>query len=74
MDRKIVFGIIALVLGFALLFTFATLNVNKYNDGCCECGGHWELIDIERRSNDMPLYFYECNECDDLIQTYAKMN
>jgi hypothetical protein len=74
MNKELVFGIIAFVLGIALLFTFATLNAEKYNNGCCECGGEWELIDIERCHNDIPFYYYECNECHDLIETQVRMD
>lgn len=48
-----------------------------YNQGNCKkCHeGHYELFDIERQGNDTILnrYFYKCDNCNNVINTYFSM-
>ena len=40
----------------------------KWNCGTCECGGHYQLFDIEWSKGD-EYYYYKCNKCDNVFRT-----
>ena len=73
----IITTLIALVIGFGIsgLITLKfTADEKEYNDGYCECGGEWELFDIERGyRNGNTIYYYKCNNCKDVIETYINL-
>lgn len=63
--------ILALVIGFgltSLLMWERKVNEQMFNNGYCECGGEWDLFDIEYRKNSGSLYFYKCEECKNVIK------
>lgn len=63
--------ILALVIGFgltSLLMWERTVDEQTFNNGYCECGGEWDLFDIEYRKNSGSLYFYKCEECESIIR------
>ena len=63
--------ILALVIGFGLtglLFLEYKADEQQFNGGYCECGGEWDLFDVEYRKNSGSLYFYKCKECKEIIR------
>lgn len=69
--RFIISIIIALIIGFGLTGLFYLEykgDEQKFNSGYCECGGEWELFDVEYRKNSGSLYFYKCKECKETIR------
>lgn len=39
-------------------------------DEFCECGGHYELFDIEHNDNSiLDYYYYKCNKCGNTAKT-----
>lgn len=67
--------ILALAIGFGitgLLFLEHKADEQMFNGGCCECGGEWDLFDIECRKNACSLYFYKCEECKKIIRLNSK--
>ena len=54
------------------LFIIVFADEAKWNEGKCECGGQWELVDIESKTDSIMVeYFYTCNECDNTIYTHS---
>lgn len=39
-----------------------------WNDGHCECGGEWHLVNVSRYKNTT-AYYWECEECLSIIDT-----
>ena len=71
--RWVVFPIIAILVGFVVagLFTMeAKSDEVAWNNGYCECGGKWDFTNAEHLKNGGDLYYYECEECGDLIRTH----
>ena len=69
---KFIIGIpLALLIGFGLIgladFEYQQ-DVKYFNGGYCECGGEWDLFDVEYRKNSGSLYFYKCEECKNVIR------
>ena len=63
--------ILALAIGFGLTGLFMwerKVNEQMFNNGYCECGGEWNLFDVEYRKNSSSLYFYKCEECKNIIR------
>lgn len=72
--RGIVTIIIALVIGFGIggmLTAEHQGDVRAWNNGQCECGGEWELINIEHLRNSGELYYHECNTCGYVIRLHS---
>lgn len=62
---------LALFIGFGLTSVFMLerkVDEQMFNSGYCECGGEWDLFDIEYRKNSGSLYFYKCEECKNIIR------
>ena len=71
--RWVVFPIVAILVGFGVagLFTIeAKDDEAAWNNGYCECGGEWNFTNAEHIKNGGDLYYYECEECGDLIRTH----
>lgn len=70
--KIIVTIILAFVIGFGIggFFTLNDMAESKiYNDGVhIDCGGHWELFDIERTKSSTNFYYYQCDECDYVVR------
>ncbi len=63
--------VLALVIGFGLtglLFLEHKVDEQMFNGGYCQCGGEWDLFDVEYRKNSGSLYFYKCGECKKVIR------
>lgn len=45
------------------------MSETAYNDGKCECGGEWELFDVEMTRSGWDYYYYKCPNCNNTIQT-----
>lgn len=63
--------ILALIIGFgltSLLMLERKIDEQVFNGGYCECGGKWDLFDVEYRKNSGSLYFYKCEECENIIR------
>lgn len=63
--------ILALAIGFgltSLLMLERKADEQMFNGGYCECGGEWDLFDVEYRKNSGSLYFYKCEECESVIR------
>lgn len=62
-----------LILGVALAMwvgVFA-LDYYQYNDGTCrKCHGQYELFDVERNKDSLPLYYFRCDDCGHVCETY----
>ena len=67
--------VIALLIGFGisgLLCLERQVDVDTWNSGYCECGGEWELFDVEHVRNGSDLYFYKCPDCKDSIKLHSE--
>ena len=72
--RKLVTVILALAIGFGisgLLCLEEQANVKAWNNGHCEeCGGELHLAGTTKsRNNGSTRYYWECEECNNLIDT-----
>lgn len=39
---------------------------DAWNEGHCQCGGSWELVNVQKYKG-ATHYFYECGNCSDVI-------
>jgi hypothetical protein len=66
---------VALCTGFILtgLISLSTAcEQDLWNEGYCDCGGQWELVDIEKgHRNGSTTYYYLCDECDKMLETHV---
>ena len=73
--KKVVVAIIvALAIGFGISGLFALERKGDemaWNNGTCECGGEWDLIDVEHLKNSGELYYYECEDCGYVIRLHS---
>lgn len=49
------------------LFIIVYSSVSSWNGGRCECGGRWELFDIEASRDSLTEYYYKCESCANTI-------
>jgi formate dehydrogenase maturation protein FdhE len=75
--KNLVTIVLALAIGFGIsgLMTLEhQANVETWNDGYCEeCGGEWHLVDVVKsRTNGGTRYYWECEDCYNLIDTTTK--
>lgn len=38
-------------------------NAERWNNGYCECGQHWELNAVDKSRNGSETKYYSCPEC-----------
>lgn len=38
-------------------------NAERWNNGYCECGQHWELSAVDKSRNGSETKYYSCPEC-----------
>lgn len=73
--KKVVVAIIvALAIGFGISGLFALERKGDemaWNNGHCECGTEWELVDVEHLKNSGELYYYGCDNCGAVIRTHS---
>lgn len=71
--RAVVAIIISLACGFgftALMFAEQKYDAEQWNNGhCLVCDGEYNLIDVEHHRNGGDTYYYECEDCKNLIET-----
>ncbi len=70
--RAIVAIIIAIAIGCGIAGMFALEykgDEMAWNNGTCECGGEWDLVNVEHRKNSGNRYYWECEDCGHVIQT-----
>lgn len=64
--------LIALTVGYGiagLLVLETAMDEDKWNDGHCECGGEWDLINVNYVKKRGNIYYYECVKCNNVIDT-----
>ena len=69
--RNIISVIIALIVGFGIsgLLMIEQEGYDKaWNNGHCECGTEWTLVDVERTRHGGKFYYYQCNDCKKIIE------
>ena len=64
--HKIVGALVCI--GFWLLmsggiYLDASHDADVWNDGYCECGGHWELAGATRTKSGQTIKYYSCPNC-----------
>lgn len=72
--KAVVAIIVALAIGFGISGLFALERKGDemaWNNGTCECGGEWDLIDVEHLKNSGELYYYECEDCGYVIRLHS---
>jgi hypothetical protein len=72
--RVITTILVSLICGYGicgLLFLEKKADETVWNEGYCNCGGKWELNDIEHIKNGGDLYYYTCDNCNSLIRTHS---
>lgn len=57
--------ITVIILIFALIFALHNSDEKKYNNGICECGGHYEFTAVG--GGKMTSYVFECDKCHRVI-------
>ena len=73
--RLIASIIIAFAIGFVatgLFFLEHRADEQMFNSGYCECGGEWDLFDVEKMRNSGSKYYYKCLECKDVIELHTR--
>ena len=45
------------------IWSQAASNAEKWNDGFCECGAHWELKGATKTRTGSETKYYACPEC-----------
>lgn len=66
--------IISLAIGFGISGLFMLERKGdemSWNNGHCECGTEWELVDVEHLKNSGELYYYGCDNCGTVIKTHS---
>lgn len=54
-------AIVGLAIGLSVIQ--ANTNQKLWNDGCCECGTHWELKGVDKARNGSTTKYYACPNC-----------
>jgi hypothetical protein len=45
------------------IYLDASHDADEWNDGYCECGGHWELAGATRTESGQTIKYYSCPNC-----------
>ena len=72
LKKWIAIVLIAFTVGYGIagLFTLEMkMDEDKWNNGYCECGGEWDLINIDYEKRRGNIYYYECVKCNNVIDT-----
>lgn len=51
----------------------AKADIDSWNNGYCQCGTHWKLVDIVYAKFDGYSYYYQCDNCFNIIRITSKM-
>lgn len=72
-DIPLVIGTIVTVIILVTICTTILVNqykgIEKYLQDGCECGGRYELYDVEYSENRGDIYYYKCDKCGDIFET-----
>ena len=74
--RIIITALASLIVGFGIAGAFALERLGDesvWNEGYCECGCEWKLLNIQHIKNGGDNYYYACDDCGDSIMTHSKM-
>lgn len=74
LKKNIVSIILAVAIGLGisgLLCLEHAGDVANWNNGYCECGGEWKLIDVEHLRNSGELYYHGCDTCGYVIKLHS---
>lgn len=64
--HRIVGSLVCILFWFAFaggLYSQEAFNAEKWNDGHCECGQHWELKGASKTKNGSETKYYACPNC-----------
>jgi len=64
-----IFGAIMILIGmlFDSVLKEKNEDIKTYNNGICQCGGHYELVEHSYRPTHPTEYIYQCNNCKSII-------
>lgn len=71
-----IFIALAIGFGFSGLLTLEKKSDEMvWNNGHCECGTKWKLVNIEHlKNNSGELYYYNCDNCNIIIRLHSNFN
>lgn len=75
--RVIASILIAVLIGlfFSGAFTLeAKQDEEAWSNGYCSCGGAWSLVSIVRVRGGTEKYYWQCSNCNTVIETMSLMN
>lgn len=65
-QHKIGGAIVCVIIWFIVsggLYFQETSNAEKWDNGFCECGAHWELEAVTKSKCGTEIKYYSCSEC-----------
>lgn len=69
--RGIFWGTLIFALVVAIVYWGAKMDeeteAKRWNNGVCECSGHYQLFDIEK-TKGYEYYYYKCDKCDNVLR------
>lgn len=71
--RVVVSIILAIAIGCGIAGMFALEQKGDeivWNNGTCECGGEWDLVNVEHIKNGGNRYYWNCEDCGHVIETH----
>lgn len=61
---KLLSLVLVAVVIVGVLFIICLENVHRWNDGCCDCGGHFKFYQLDHSGRySKSNYTYQCDEC-----------
>lgn len=74
--KRVIATIILSILIGSAIGGFLTIDYTSdkklWNDGYCECGGKWEIVNVAVRTRGSKIYVWKCNKCDKIIELDTK--
>jgi hypothetical protein len=67
-------AIVCIIIAIAIVVVNCVCGNYIYNNGECSCGGHWELIDIEKGYRNGTTYYYQCTECENFFSSMVVLH
>ena len=69
--RNIIITALIVILALVLMIGNVVGAFQEYNNGVCECGGHFHLVDTPNRTH--VVYTYECDVCGYTIVSFMRL-